>query len=253
MATWTLIGAGRIGGALQQRAAERHRPVTVLGRHDDWRELEHTVGTPIVVCTRNDDLSQVLLRVPEYRRRDLVFVQNGMLRPWLDAHGLQDATRGQLFFAVQTRGAPLEPGPPSPFCGQHAAAVVAEMRALDIPAEVVDATQFARWELEKLLWNCVFGLLCQAHQCTVGEVLREHQPQIAELTAELARVGEMALGVRLDREGVLQRLVDYSAAIPGNRAAVKDWPWRNGWFVAEAARHGIALPLHARLCQLAGA
>ncbi len=252
MLGWTLIGAGRIGGALQARALAKRRPVRMLGRHDDWRELDAPAGAPVVVCTRNDDLPAVLARIPAHRHADLVFVQNGMLRPWLAANGLQDATRGLLFFAVQARGAAIDPGPPSPFFGRHAEAVVAELVALDVPAEVVDAAQFAAWELEKLLWNSIFGLLCQAHACTVGAVLTAHRDEIAALNAELLAVGQRALGVKLDSAAVLQRLVDYSAAIPQNRAAVKEWPWRNGWFVAEAARQGVALPEHARLCQMAG-
>ena len=252
MAHWTVIGAGRIGGALQARAAQRQRPIAVLGRHDDWRVLDQPPGQPIVVCTRNDDLAGVLARIPQQRRGDLVFVQNGMLRPWLAAHGLADATRGLLFFAVQSRGSPLDLGPPSPFFGRHAVAVVAELEALGILAEVVDGRQFAAWELEKLLWNCVFGLLCQAHACAVGQVLTRHAPEVAALTAELLHVGQSALDLHLDGAAVLQRLVDYSAAIPDNRAAVKEWPWRNGWFVAQAAQQGVALPVHARLCQMAG-
>ncbi len=252
MPSWTLIGAGRIGGALQARALAKRRPMRVLGRHEDWRALDAPAGAPLVVCTRNDDLPAVLARIPAHRHVDLVFVQNGMLRPWLAANGLQDATRGLLFFAVQARGAAIDPGPPSPFFGRHAAAVVAELAALDVPAEVVDAPQFAAWELEKLLWNCIFGLLCQAHDCPVGGVLTAHRDEIAALNAELLAVGQQALGVELDSAAVLQRLVEYSAAIPQNRAAVKEWPWRNGWFVAEAARQGVALPVHARLCQMAG-
>ncbi len=252
MAHWTVIGAGRIGGALQARAAQHHRPLTLLGRHDDWQALQAPPGAPILVCTRNDDLPAVLARVPVARHGDLVFVQNGMLRPWLAAHGLADATRGLLFFAVQRRGAPLDLGPPSPFCGPHAAAVVAELSALDVPAEVVDRPTFAAWELEKLLWNCIFGLLCQAHACAVGDVLTAHAAELGALTAELLPVAARALDVPVDAAAVLAGLVAYSAAIADNRAAVKEWPWRNGWFVAEAERQGVALPVHARLCQLAG-
>lgn len=250
---WTIIGAGRIGGALKALAEARHRPIRVLGRADDWHGLDEPAGAPILVCTRNDDLPAVLARVPPARRCDLVFVQNGMLRPWLAAQGLQGATRGLLFFAVQTRGAAIEPGPPSPFCGRLANDIVGELSALGVPAEEVDERQFAAWELEKLLWNCVFGLLCQAHNCTVGEALARHPQEIADLTAELLPVGARALGLRVDSRAVLRRLLDYSAAIAHNRAAVKEWPWRNGWFVAEAARQNTALPLHARLCQMAGA
>ena len=100
MATWTLIGAGRIGGALQARAAQKQRPIAVLGRHDDWRVLDAPSGAPIVVCTRNDDLPAVLARVPQARHGDLVFVQNGMLRPWLAANGLFQSAASLGFTAA---------------------------------------------------------------------------------------------------------------------------------------------------------
>lgn len=67
------------------------------------------------MCTRNDDLQGVLDSTPKDRREgqkseldadllttfvlswllcaDLVFIQNGMLQPWLDARGLGDNTQ----------------------------------------------------------------------------------------------------------------------------------------------------------------
>ena len=252
MTTWYIVGGGRIGGALAARARDQGQRAVVLGRHDDWSVLDAPAGPPILVCTRNDDLDAVLARVPVQRHADLVFVQNGMIRPWLATHGLSNATRGLLFFAVQTRGAPMDLGPPSPFHGPHAAQIVAQLLAIGVPAEVVTPADFAALELEKLLWNCIFGLLCQAYQQTVGEVLDAHLDEVTALHHELLAVGQAALGLTLDAEAVLARLVAYSRAILSNRAAVREWPWRSGWFVAEATRQGRALPVHARLCVLAG-
>ena len=48
---------------------------------------------PIVVCTRNDDLQAIVDATPADRREDLVFIQNGMLQPWLDAQGLGENTQ----------------------------------------------------------------------------------------------------------------------------------------------------------------
>jgi hypothetical protein len=58
-------------------------------------------GTPILVATRNDALQGVVDGTPAERRRDLVFMQNGMLQPWQEARGLGDAT--------QARSAALHP------------------------------------------------------------------------------------------------------------------------------------------------
>src|SRR5687767_1017449 len=43
---------------------------------------------PTQVCTRNDDLANVIERTPPARRQDLVFLQNGILGPFLEQHGL---------------------------------------------------------------------------------------------------------------------------------------------------------------------
>ncbi len=45
------------------------------------------------VATRNDALDQVVQATPAERRKDLVWMQNGMLAPWLDARGLGDSTQ----------------------------------------------------------------------------------------------------------------------------------------------------------------
>lgn len=43
------------------------------------------------------------------------------------------------------------------------------------------------------------------------------------------------------------RLRAYSASIPAYRGAVKEWPWRNVFFVDAAAAEGSALPVHEEL------
>ena len=45
------------------------------------------------VCTRNDDLEDVISRTPPARREDLVFLQNGVLGPLLEKHGLAKNTQ----------------------------------------------------------------------------------------------------------------------------------------------------------------
>ena len=48
---------------------------------------------PIIVATRNDALAGIAEATPADRRADLVFIQNGMLQPWLDSQGLGDNTQ----------------------------------------------------------------------------------------------------------------------------------------------------------------
>jgi hypothetical protein len=247
-----IIGMGRVGGALVRRGTERGVECTGISRDQGWESLEAPAGTPVIVSTRNDDLDRVLDRVPVHRHKDLVFVQNGMLRDWLAGRGLEGATRGLLFFAVASRGATPVPGGDSPFCGPHAETVARWLQALDLPSSAVTPSAFAEVELEKLLWNCVFGLLCEVHDATVGEVVERHRADVDRLAQELARVAMPSLGVTVEVAPVVERMCAYSLSIRDYRGAVKEWGWRNGWFVQAGLAQGMATPVHATLLERAG-
>ncbi len=236
-----IIGAGRVGGAIAQRAQEAGLAHTLVSRTEGWDTIERT-DAPIFVAVRNDDLAAVLDKVPSSAHDRLVFTQNGMLRPWLIQRGLGDCTRGLLFFAVPARGAPLAPGGDSPFVGPQAQAVANWMGRIDVPASTPDATAFAVTELEKLLWNCCFGLLCEHTNASVGTVVGQHDELLTQLADELLYLGMPAFGLDLDaeaRDALKERLRAYSRSIPDYRGAVKEWPWRNGWFVEVAREPGL--------------
>jgi ketopantoate reductase len=242
-----VIGAGRIGTALAARDPKRF---VLIDRERGWEQLEPRASGPIVLAVRNDDLAEVMERVPAQRHRDLVFVQNGMLRPWLEQKGLSSATRGLLFMAVPSVGAAIQPGQPgseSPFFGRHAQAMVDAFTSVDLPAKLVDAPTFAAIELEKLIWNCAFGLFCQALDCNVGTVVEQHRPRLRLLVAELLTVASPSFGVELELDPLVDRLCEYSRSIPSYRGAVKEWPWRNGWFVATARAQKRRTPTHDML------
>ncbi len=250
--TIAIIGAGRVGGALAALSAERGVASSLISREVGWEALDAEPGEPVIVAVRNDDLGPVLDRVPAARRGDLVLVQNGMLRPWIADQGLDDATRGILFFAVPKRGAAADPGGTSPFVGRHAARVAAWLGGLGLPAEEVDREAFAEVELEKLIWNCAFGLLCQVHGAPVGSIVEDHGAELRALVAEMVHVGAAGMGTQVELDPLVERLCAYSRSIADYQGAVKEWRWRNGWFVDAAREHGIATPSHAGLLARVG-
>lgn len=248
-----VIGAGRVGAALTRRATALGVAGQLVTRTAGWEALAHHPGRPLLVATRNDDLDGVLVRLPPSRRADLVFLQNGMLRPWLGANGLEGAGRLLLYAAVASREAEPVPGPdPSPVTGAHAHAVAAWLTHLGVPAAVVGPEDFASAELEKLVWNVAFGVICQARGVTVDQVCALHAGLLRVLVGELVGVAAPALDVEVEPEALLRRLCAYSQAIAGYRAAVKEWPWRDGWFVQEARRRGQTLAMHRSLLDDAG-
>jgi len=243
-----VIGAGRIGLALKRRSEARGaEPVVLVDRSSGDDALRGAQGDPILVAVRNDDLPAVIARVPTYRREDLVFLQNGAIRDLLRDHSLSGATRGLLYFAVGSREGPVVPGLVSPFCGPHALTCARFLASLGLEAHAMDWGRFSYYELEKLLWLATHGLLCQAHDCTVGAVASTHREELGALVAELCLVGRASMGVDAAPDYVTERLAAYSETIPDWPASVKEWPYRNGWLRTEARRLKVSTPLHDAL------
>ena len=61
------------------------------------------------------------------------------------------------------------------------------------------------------------------------------------------QVGEQAMDLKVDFEPLLERLRSYSMSIADYKGAVKEWPWRNGWFVERGASLGVETPVHTKL------
>jgi hypothetical protein len=116
----------------------------------------------------------------------------------------------------------------------------------------VDWARFTFFELEKVSWLVVHGLLCSVHDCTVGDVAEAHGEQLLALAHELVAVGRCSLGVDVPAEYLAGKLVNYSRSVPAWRASVKEWQWRDGWFQQTAQRYGIEMPVHRELLREAG-
>lgn len=241
----SIIGAGRIGTALRDRALAAGASVALITRTEGWDGLATTEG-PILVAVRNDSLADVVARTPEARRGDLVFLQNGAIRDRLAELGLADADRGLVYFLVASVGGPVVGGQTSVFTGRHADAVVAWFQTMKLPAKAVDGPTFAAYEWEKLVWICAHGVLCPALHATVGDVGWNHREELLELVQEWAALGEAEWGVTTAPADLVDHLVLYSAEIPGYRPTLKGFDDRNGWLVDVAARHGLPADVHLR-------
>lgn len=246
------IGAGRIGSSLAGLAARHGLPYRLIDRTTGWEALDEAPGEPILVCVRNEELKPVIDRVPELRRPDLVFVQNGAIRGLLAEHRLPHATRGVLWLAATARGGEITPGYPTPFCGPHAPYCAAWFHDAGLGGVPVDWARFSLHELSKMVWISAFGALGDAYDEDCGQIAERRPVEVAALADELRVIGRVDMGVDVDLDWLTRRLLDYAEKIPRYRVSVREFPWRNGWFMARAAHWDKATPLHKRLLQQGG-
>lgn len=230
----TIVGGGRVGQALSDMGGGLD---TVVRRGES---VETTDG-PIYVCTRNDVLGDVVAGTPEGRRSDLVFLQNGMLQPWLEEQGLGDCTQALIYFAVAKLGeAPTDgitdvnPEGLTAVTGKWADAFAERLNSSGLSCHVLDSESFRGSMFEKLIWISAFMLVGARHGgCTVGEVESTYKSEVKTLIEELL-VGTAAEAGVTFQEGAVGRLCAYARSVAHFPTAVKEFEWRNGWF------HGVS-------------
>lgn len=99
----TIIGGGRIGLHLFESNGLKDQ--LLKSRSDNLPDGDG----PIYVCTRNNDLDEIIKKTPVKRREDLVFLQNGVLTNFLRERGLESNTQALIYYAVAKKGeAPID-------------------------------------------------------------------------------------------------------------------------------------------------
>ncbi|CAN0278404.1 unnamed protein product, partial [Ascophyllum nodosum] len=280
MAGAAIVGRGRIGNALFDMGGGKD---TLIGRGDEVPDGEG----PIYVCTRNDDLENVISRTPVSRREDLVFLQNGVLRPLLEKHGLESNTQARttrqggwmlcqalIYFAVSKKGeTPLDgvtdanPEGLNSTCGKWANEFKERLAKSGLTCHVLpedrrDRTALPRkrWRpsytakvFEKHIWICAFMVCGAFHKCNIGEVEVNHSDEVRALISEMQAAISAEYGVTFE-EGVQDRLCAYARSVAHYPAALKEYSWRNGFFweisaKAKKENKDDPCPLHSKLLQ----
>eukprot|EP00903_Cladosiphon_okamuranus_P009837 g9350.t1 len=246
-----IVGGGRIGCALYDMGGGKD---TLVGRADVIPDGDG----PIYVCTRNDDLEDVISRTPPARREDLVFLQNGVLGPLLEKHGLAKNTQALIYFAVSKKGeAPIDgvtdanPEGLTSTCGKWAGEFKQRLANGGLTCHELPEDRYTARMYEKHIWICAFMVVGAAHKCTMGEVDASHADEVRALIGEMQAAIEGEHGVVFE-DGVKDRLCAYSRSVAHYPAAVKEFSWRNGffWDISEKAREGgkeDPCPLHTKL------
>ena len=224
-----IIGGGRIGSLLAQC-----RSCTLLER---GQSIPSDAKGPVIVCTRNDPLEEIIDRCPENRKKDLVFVQNGYLDDFLKRKGLWGNTQALLYFFVSVTGEVPIDGITShseegltAVTGLHSVAFSKCLNDLGLKCHVLSPEEFRPAMFEKLIWICTYPLVGVAKNCnTVGEAASKYGKLCQEIVAELVAAVNAKEGLTF-RHGTVERLTAYTNVGASFPAGVKEFKWRNSYF-----------------------
>ncbi|CAM6116751.1 unnamed protein product [Calypogeia fissa] len=234
-----VVGGGRIGRAFLQMAGPR---AMLVRRGERVTEGEG----PVIVATHCSHLDDVLQHTPRSRWADLVFLQNGMLQPWLATRNLHHNTQGLLYMsAAEDTSLPggrvkvVSGGRDSLVWGRWASVVVSLMHKAGLPSSVVGSHEpFLESVVEKLLWSSIFWLLSAAlGGLPVGLIARKHRKDVHDLVTELLPLATKSKPSEPAISKLVQELCMYcmaiETAVPSLDMAISEFEWRNGWFLRE--------------------
>lgn len=161
-----IVGQGRVGRLLAE-LGERKGYDDIIVRRGDPIPADHP--GPIYVCTRNDDLSAVLAQCPEEKKQDLVLMQDGMLEPFRQRHGLYENTQAMLWLAVvRAGGKPIDginaesPEGLTGVTGKWSGALAQRLGTGNLVCLEQMERDYRRNSLEKTIWISAFMLVSRA-------------------------------------------------------------------------------------------
>ena len=219
-----VIGLGRLGDFFRRGLGVRG-----YGRGDS---LASVVG-PTLVCVRVADLDGLLPQIPEVVRPHLVFVQNGFYDPLLQSHGIIEATKMVVYFAVSQKGAPPTDSGMSVVVGKYSEAVISALSPLGIEVSQHQQAQWRALAHEKILWLSVMGLLSELYHLSAVDLVSHRADEFVALTTELGQLCQEKLSCEFDGgiRGLKDRLLHYTASLGDYRTVVKEFDYRNGYLL----------------------
>ncbi|KAI0563202.1 hypothetical protein FGB62_44g125 [Gracilaria domingensis] len=242
----TIVGLGRIGEFLRSQG-DGTDLVILRGE-----EIPPDAPGPVYLCTRNDDLEEIIKKCPPEKKDDLVFLQNGMLERFLRMHDCSKNTQANLYFAVPKKGAKPKDGLTetnpeglTAVCGKWEGAFAQRLEKAGLTCKIIKERDFRRSQLEKLIWISVFNLIGAVHgKIPMGEVANMHVQEVTEMSVELSTMIRFTLTVGMMSD-IEKRLIAYAKSVKDFPTALKEFKWRNGFFYDYsmlAKRNGLPDP-----------
>eukprot|EP00908_Phaeocystis_cordata_P008096 Transcript_18766.p1 GENE.Transcript_18766~~Transcript_18766.p1 ORF type:complete len:406 (-),score=42.40 Transcript_18766:174-1391(-) len=193
-----IVGGGRIGSMLLDFGKRRSYD-DVLVKRGDPIPADHP--GPVYVCTQAADLEAVIAACPDEKKDDLVFLQDGMLEPLFQRHGIYGPTQVALWMAqVRVGGKPVDgvtPDAPqglTTVSGKWAGAVAMRLGTGNLNCEVKMERDGRRSVLERLIFVTAYNLVGvvtggkDGDPLTVGEVASRHGEDVGQARRAARRV-----------------------------------------------------------------
>jgi hypothetical protein len=238
-----VVGLGEMGGVFARGFLRTGHPVFPVLRHHATADLVDEVPDPalVLITVGEDDLGEVLARLPEAWRPRTGMIQNELLpRDWAE-HGIERPTVASVWFEKKP-GKPVKVIIPTPVAGPNAELVVDALAAIDIPASAISDAGLIDALVAKNLYILTANIAGLRTGGTVSELWSEHRELAEPVAAEVLEIQEYLVGAPIDGEGAVAGMMAAIEADPDHGATGRSAPSRLERARRHAAAAGIATP-----------
>jgi ketopantoate reductase len=239
-----VIGIGEMGGVFARALLRNGHPVIPVLRTTDAGTVAEQFPDPelVLVTVAEADLDAVLHNLPSTWRDRVGLVQNELLPPAWQAHGITDPTVASVWFEKKA-GRPVKVIIPTPVAGPAANTLVAALGAIDIAAEVVDSGQPMLDELiAKNLYILTANIAGLRTGGTVGQLWTQNHEFAAAIADEVLDIQEALVGHTIDRPAAIAGMVRAFEGDPDHGTTGRSAPARLARAIAQADEFTIEAP-----------
>lgn len=236
-----VIGMGEMGGVFARALLKTGTPVYPVLRSDNLSECAEQFPEPVIVlvAVAEKDLHPTLDSIPAPWRNNLVLLQNELLpRDWL-AHQLTNPTVISVWFEKK-KGQDFKVLVPSPIYGPQAGLLANSLASLDIPSQVLSNENELLFQLVRknvyILTTNIAGLITDG---TVDGLWNNHQTLARAVASDVMDIQDWLTGVQLDREQLIQGMVDAINGDLEHRCKGRSAPARLAGAIENADKAGL--------------
>lgn len=236
-----LVGPGQLGRVLAGGLVARGVAVDPVRRGEPIDPgPEHDL---VLVAVGERDLDHVLSALPASHRDRVVLLQNELLPPNWQKHGIQEPTVLVVWFEKK-RGRPAQIVRTTEIAGPSAPLFVAALDAMDLPAETIGHEALVEALVVKNLYIVGANVLGLVFGGTTGALATTHRDRTEMVLREIAAIERARLGsaASLDDDAIVARTFEAFEADPTHATVGRTAQERLGRALDRARALGVETP-----------
>ena len=239
-----VIGVGEMAGVFARGFLRCGYPVYPILRGTDLTAAAAALPDPelVLVAVGEGDLELTLTQIPQVWRARLALLQNELLPPTWQRHGIDEPTVISVWFEKK-QGQDVKVLISSPIYGPLAHCLAAALQSLNIPSHTVSSTQEMLFELVcKNLYIVTTNIAGLVVGGTVSQLWDQHEQLVRNIANEALAIQQWLTQSELPRASLIDGMLKAFAGDPDHRCMGRSAPARLERAIAQATAANLDVP-----------